>query len=150
MKEWTIEEARLHMADLCARSEQCRFDIRRKLLAHGLSSKDAERVLDFLEDGRFLDESRYARAFTGDKLRFSGWGRLKIRQALRCRMVPERIVEKAIGDIDEEEYVSILRKVVAAKSKGLDLDDRASVARVVRSVMSRGFEPALICKVMGI
>lgn len=150
MKAWTVDEARIRMADLCARSEQCRSDIRRKLLSHGVSAGDAEKILDALEDGRFLDEERFARAFVNDKLRFSGWGRLKIRQALRAKFLPSGIVESALRGIDEGEYMDILRKVVASKGRGVDMTDYALRMKVFRSVAARGFEPSLICRILDI
>lgn len=82
---------RLKMADLCARSEQCEYEIREKLRKQMLPSSEIEKILSFLIKERFIDNSRYAHSFTNDKVRFSGWGRNKIRQALALRRIPSQI-----------------------------------------------------------
>jgi len=70
------------MAGLCARSEQCEGDIARKLAAKGMGASDVEWVLGELRERGFVDAVRFARSFTNDKVRFSAWGRIKIRAAL--------------------------------------------------------------------
>ena len=44
------DQALLRMADLCARSEQCPYDIRRKLLLKGMAAADVESVIAELSD----------------------------------------------------------------------------------------------------
>lgn len=64
--------------DRCARRECCRFDIEQKLRETPLSATDRELVLDALEDEKYIDSARYARAFVHDKLAYDRWGRLKM------------------------------------------------------------------------
>ena len=75
-KPLTAEQALLRMADLCARSEQCPYDIAKKLRAKALSEADIHKVIDELRRRRFIDERRFAASFARDKVRFAGWGRL--------------------------------------------------------------------------
>ena len=76
-KEVTPQKALEMMAGLCAKFEQCPYDIMAKLRKFGLTAEDAGEVLDSLREQKFVDEARYARSFARDKVRFSGWGRSK-------------------------------------------------------------------------
>lgn len=134
-----VKEALLKMADLCARSEQCAFDIARKLRLKGLTEDETEIVLSQLERRKFLDSSRFARSFANDKMRFSGWGRVKIRVGLLQKRIPEADIAAALEELDEVEYENILMNAARAKAHRLDLSDYATRVKLMRSLMSRGF-----------
>lgn len=128
------------MADLCARSEQCAFDVARKLRARGLSSSDIRQVIGELTDRRFLDEFRYARSFARDKVRFSAWGKYKIRAALLARRISVRVIEDAFLEIDPEDYSAAVSRAAAARASALDLSVAADRMKLYRHLLSRGFE----------
>ena len=48
------EKMRLRLADLCARTEQCRHDLDQKMRRAGLSEEGRRRVLDEMERGGFI------------------------------------------------------------------------------------------------
>ena len=52
------EALKLKMADLCARSEQCEYDIREKLRRKMLPIADIDRIICFLIENRFIDDLR--------------------------------------------------------------------------------------------
>ena len=87
--------------DRCARRECCRFDIEQKLRETPLSAADRELVLDALEDEKYIDAARYARAFVHDKLAYDRWGRLKMQQALRLKRIPQGDITEAFAEIIE-------------------------------------------------
>lgn len=103
-KPLTKEDALLKMASLCARSEQCEFDIARKLYTKRLPADDVRWVIDELTGRRFLDSARFARSFARDKVRFSSWGRRKISVALRAKRIPEATVSEALAEIEPSDY----------------------------------------------
>ena len=133
-------EALLMMADLCARSEQCAFEISRKLRLKGLSASDIEFVIDELVARRFIDEYRYARSFSRDKVRFSAWGRNKIRAALLARRIPSRTLSDAFAEIDDDDYVAAVARAAGAKSGSLDLSVPRDRLVLYRYLLTRGFE----------
>lgn len=144
------EKLRLKMADLCARSEQCENDIREKLRRALLSPAKIDEIISFLTDRHFIDNSRYARSFTNDKVRFAGWGRNKIRQALRLKRIPSDIIDNALENIDEKEYNQSLMRIAKNKAKDLDLDNYQEKIKLYRHLLARGFESAKISKVISI
>lgn len=144
----TREEALVKMADLCARSEQCPFDIARKLRLKGLSPTDIRLVLDELESRRFIDTARFARSFANDKVRFSGWGRIKIRAELAGRRIPPGDVSAALEQIDAADYEAALERVARQKTAALDLSVYGDKMKLMRYLLSRGFEPDASREVM--
>lgn len=144
----TFENALSRAADLCARCEQCSPDILKKLDSWGINASDSAKIIRRLEDLKFLDNLRFAKAYAHDKLHFSGWGRRKIRQGLWAKRLPTNIIDHAFDDIDEEddEYRAIALRVMKAKIRQLKEWplSRESKLKVVKFAMTRGFEYPLI------
>lgn len=135
----TREEALVRMADLCARSEQCPADIGRKLRMKGLAETDIAAVIDELTDRKFLDTARFARSFANDKLKFAGWGRVKIKMELKARRIDDAEIAAALEGLDPEIYDDRLMRAARGKGKGLDLRRYADRGKLVRSLTARGF-----------
>lgn len=142
------EKLRVRMAGLCSRSEQCGHDITQKLYKAGLRSEDVREITDYLRERGFIDERRYARAFANDKMRFSGWGKRKIRAALSAKRVESNLISAAIEGMDDEEYRDVLLRVARAKARDLDLSGREDRAKLYRHLLARGFESAEVSRVL--
>ena len=134
------------MAGLCARSEQCTFDIATKLYKAGLSRDKREEIIEYLTANRYLDDARFARSFASYKVRFSAWGKRKIRMALAAKRISSDLIADALDAIDETDYAAALSRVIEAKKKDMDLTDREQRAKLYRSLLSRGFESDIISK----
>lgn len=145
-KPATPEGVRLRLAGLCARSEQCENDLRQKIARTGLSKDDSDAIIEFLRDNKYLDEHRFARAYCMDKVRFAGWGIMKIRQGLMAKRVPPAIISEAIGEIDRKEYIAALKRVGIAKARTLDLHTADDRGKFYRYMAARGFEASLISR----
>lgn len=143
-KQITPDAARLKMADLCARSEQCEYDIRQKLRKMCIPVSEIDNIIEFLIERRFIDDARFAKSFTNDKIRFSCWGKNKIRMALRMKRIPSCIISEAFEDINEDDYNDALWKAAKSKAKSLDLLDYNDRAKLYRHLLSRGYESSLI------
>lgn len=146
VKKPDLEKLRLRMAGLCARSEQCTYDIALKLRRAGLSTVQTNDIIAFLRNSRFLDDNRYAAAFAADKVRFSGWGRLKIRMGLRAKRIPDSMISEAIDQIDEKEYTAALMRAARAKAASLTITDPSDKRKLYLHLASRGFETSFIGK----
>ncbi|MBD5184066.1 MAG: RecX family transcriptional regulator [Bacteroidales bacterium] len=145
-KPITKEAALLKMADLCARGEHCAFEIREKLRKMQLAASDANEIVEYLEENRYIDDSRFARAFARDKVKFSGWGKNKIRMALAMKRIPSAEISSALEEIDPEEYMAVAVNAAKAKARNLDLSDYNDKGKLYRHLASRGFEGSVISK----
>ena len=141
----TPENAFLRLATLCARCEQAEGDLRKKLHDWGVSDNDANAVITRLKQERYLDNKRYAHAYCRDKLRFNGWGRIKIAFMLRGKGIEQEFIDAALNEINEEQYIHILNEALKTKAKSLNNKDlQQTRAALLRFASSRGFEPSLI------
>lgn len=134
----------VRMAGLCAGAEQCAADIRVKILKQGFSINDSDKMIAYLQANKYIDDSRYARAYAVDKVRFSGWGRMKVRMGLRAKGMTDSIISQALDYIPEKDYAETLEKVMLAKSRSLDLHEVKGRQKLYRHLASRGFESHLI------
>lgn len=133
------EAARLRMASLCARTEQCEYDIRMKLSRILPDSQACQRVISFLKDNRFIDNERFAGAFARDKIRFSGWGPTKVRAALRLKRIDNDLISQAIASVGDEEKTETLLRIATTKAKRLDLELYDDRMKLMRFLAGRGF-----------
>ena len=140
MKPLSSTEALSKAANYCAKGEHCAADIREKLRQWGFED-DADSIIDKLTQQDFINEARYARAFTHDKYRFAKWGRIKIEQTLRLKQINAETIHQQMDEvIDNEEYNQNLRDLLAQKRKTLkNEDDYQLRAKLVRFALQRGF-----------
>lgn len=145
----TESEGKTRAEAYCSAAEHCRSEVRAMLERHSTEKPDIESIINNLVKEGFIDESRYARAFVHDKVRFAKWGRVKIAQALWQKRIPQDITDAALESIDDDEYLAALRDMVKAKFrtvKGATEYERKM--KTMRSVCSRGYEPALVRKLL--
>lgn len=83
------------------------------------AEKLAARMIASLVEDRYLDDMRYAAAFARDKSSISGWGRLKIRNALAAKGLDRHIVDAALEEIDGASAGSRMEKVLEVKFRSL-------------------------------
>lgn len=138
------------MTARCARAEHCRADILASLRRRGLTAETADAIADRLKREGYLDESRYARAFAHDRLRYNGWGRLKIRAALHARGLGAHDIRDALDALDPQEYADALAQALAAKSRSLGpLPPRERREKLLRFLLGRGFEADRVVSLVG-
>ena len=141
MNTITEEEALNRMAAYCSAAEHCKAEVNEKLQKWGLPYEVINRIIDRLVVEKFIDEERYCRAFVNDKFRFAKWGKMKIAQGLYMKKIPSDVAWRHLNEIDEEEYLSILRDLLASKLKSIHAkDDYELNGKLMRFAVSRGFE----------
>lgn len=137
----TPEQALSSLMRQCARAEKCSSDALRSMRRWGLSDADTRGVLERLQRERFIDDGRYAEAYVREKVRFSGWGAMKIRAALRAKSIAPDVIARALAQLEPEADATRLEEVLrkkAAKTSARDAYDLKT--KIVRFGMSRGFD----------
>ena len=141
MTNITETEALNKVAAYCSAAEHCRAEISEKLQRWGLPYDAIDRILKRLVDEKYIDEERFCRAFVNDKYRFAKWGKVKIAQALQLKKVPYNTCWQFLNEIDEEEYLSILDRLLTAKRKSIHAENEYELnGKLKRFALSRGFE----------
>lgn len=141
MTEITETEALSRVAAYCSTAEHCRAEITEKLQRWGISYDAIGRILNRLVQEKYIDEERFCRAFIRDKYRFAKWGKVKIGQALQLKKIPSMTYSSFLNEIDEEEYLSILRSLLTVKKKSVHAENEYELnGKLIRFALSRGFE----------
>ena len=139
-KEMTEQEAYLQLAAICAQAEHCEQEMRDKMKRWEIDETAQNRIIDRLTKERYIDNERYARAFVKDKIRYNKWGRRKVQQALWMKRIDHDIQQHVLDEIDEKEYLDVLRPLLKQKRKSIKADsDYEMNQKLVRFALSRGF-----------
>jgi len=140
MKEVTEQGAYLQLAQLCAKSEHSQHDMLEKMRRWEMSEEAQARVMQRLISERYVDDERYARAFVKDKIRYNKWGRRKVEQGLWQKRIDDNIRQQVLDEVDEEEYLSVLRPLLKQKRRSTKAESDYEMNRkLVRFALSRGF-----------
>ena len=147
----TEQEAYLQLAALCAQAEHCQQEMRDKMRRWELDESVQNRIIDRLIKERYVDDERYARAFVKDKIRYNKWGRRKVQQALWQKRIDADIQQRVLDEIDEKEYLDVLRPLLKQKRKSIRAaNDYELNQKLARFALSRGFTFDLIRQCMDI
>ena len=139
-KEMTEQEAYLRLTILCAQAEHCEQEMRDKMKRWELDGTVQDRIIARLVKERYIDDERYARAFVKDKIRYNKWGRRKVQQALWQKHIDADIQQQILDEIDESEYLAVLRPLLQQKRKSIKAQsDYEMNQKLVRFALSRGF-----------
>jgi len=150
MKEVTEQGAYLQLAQLCARSEHCQHDMLEKMRRWEMSDEAQAHVMQRLISERYVDDERYARAFVRDKILYNKWGRRKVEQALWQKHIDDDIRQRVLDEVDDEEYVNVLRPLLKQKRRTLKAtSDYELNQKLVRFALSRGFTYDVIRQSLG-
>src|ERR1700709_1825318 len=113
----TDEKTALTKAEhYCAYQERSQQEVRDKLYEWGMYPTGVENVIVQLIAGNFLNEERFANAYTRGKFNQKGWGRIKIKQGLKFKKVSDALIKKALLTINGDDYIQTLTKVLEKKA----------------------------------
>jgi regulatory protein len=116
-----------------------------KMRQWGVSKEEQAEVMDRLIAERYVDDERFARAFIYDKIRYNKWGRRKVEQALWMKRIDDSISKPLLDEVDDEEYLKILRPMLKQKRKSTKADSEYELTmKLIKYAMSRGFTMDII------
>lgn len=129
----------------CVYQERSQQEVRDKLYEWGLWKDAVESIIAELITTNFINEERFAKAYAGGKFRLKRWGRVKIRIELKRKGLTDYCIRKGLQEIDEEEYMEALLKVISEKAtKSKDKNPLKRNYSIAQYAISRGYEPDLV------
>lgn len=147
MKEITEQQALYKLTTLCSKSEHCTGEMVQKMTQWGIGAEAQQRILDYLTREKYIDDTRFCRAFINDKIRYNGWGRRKIEQALRQRQVPRSVSDPVFEEVEDAEYVEVLRPLLQQKWRSIKgHNDQERSLKLIRFALGRGFSMDIVRK----
>jgi regulatory protein len=93
----------------------------------------------------FLNEERFARAYSRGKFNIKRWGRIKIIQGLKRHQVSPKCIQLGLSEIDEDDYLQVLSNTVELKNSKLkEKNQWKRKGAIYNFVTGRGFEGNLV------
>ncbi|MBK8956685.1 MAG: RecX family transcriptional regulator [Saprospiraceae bacterium] len=140
----STENLILKLRHYCAYQDRSQQEVEQKLFKLGANEQQSgEVILHLIQEG-FLNEERFAKSYARGKFRMQQWGRMKIINGLRSKNVSEPLIQIALKEIDEEEYLKTLEHLIR-KFYGKSED----VQKTKQNLLARGFEYELVLSVIG-
>ena len=102
-KTKTAQQALQSLMRLCARSEKSTGDAQRLMRTWGVPEAEQRGVLDKLIADRYIDNRRYAEAYTREKSQLAGWGERKIAMQLRLKGVERETISAVLAELMEDD-----------------------------------------------
>jgi len=133
----------------CAYQERSQQEVRNKLYEWGLWSADVEELIAELIQTNFLNEERFAMAYVSGKFNIKKWGKIKIKQGLKLKRVPDKMILNALKSINYDNYLNTI-KLTAEKKLNviIEKDPYKKRYKLISYLLSKGFENDLITEVL--
>jgi regulatory protein len=148
-KNMSYDRAREKAMRYCSFQERCQLDLTNRFRAWNVEEKNWDKILDYLIDENFLNETRYVEAFIRGKFKMKKWGVNKIKMGLIAkRAFNESQFDKVFkAEIEEEEYLKTISKLIEKKNYLInEPDDFIKRDKVYRYMISKGYESDLVVK----
>ena len=71
MKETDEKGALLRLTTLCSQAEHCSWEMTEKMRKWGIDEAAQARIMAYLLKERFVDDTRYCRAFVREKIKYN-------------------------------------------------------------------------------
>lgn len=148
-KIFSREQAKVKAESYCAYQERSQFEIRNKLYEWGLHQKDVDEIISELIELNFLNEERFALAYSLGKFRIKGWGKNKIRQGLKLKRITDKLIIKSLKSIEDDDYLMMLKKILQKKTNTIsEKDPYKKRYLLTRYASSKGYESDLIADLL--
>lgn len=135
--EVAFEKAKVY----CDYQDRCHSEVRSKLLQWKVYGSNLEEVMARLIDEGRLNEERFARSYARGKFRNNDWGRQKIIQGLKLKKIGSFLINKALKEINEDEYQMTISKLINKKLIELkgDLTNQEVKKKIVVYLLGKGY-----------
>jgi regulatory protein len=132
------------LMQICSRAEKSAFEIGKKLKEWGLEAK-ADQIINKLVREGFIDDTRFAIAFSKDKIVLNKWGKIKVRFLLKGYHIPDKDIRQALDRIDDQQYQDIVFAELDKKKSSLKKYPVLQLkSKLYAFGAQRGYEPDLM------
>ena len=140
-KPKSAEQALAALMRLCARSEKSSGDALRLMRTWEVAEGARQSVLQKLIDQRFIDDRRYAEAYTREKSSLAGWGKRKIALQLKQKGVSRDIVDEVLASLNTDEQSERLADKLRRKMRSTKASNQYELrGKLLRYALSLGYD----------
>ena len=148
-KTKTAEQALNALMRLCSKAEKSSGDALRLMYTWGVPMAERQGVLQKLIELRFIDDARYAEAYTREKSAIAGWGARKIAQHLYQKGIAKEIVERTIATLEGGDQRAMLEKRLQRKLPSVKAaNDYELRGKLLRYALGLGYDYDMVISVI--
>lgn len=126
---------------LCSRAEKSSGDALRLMRGWGVPESEQRIVLNKLIEQRFIDDRRYAEAYTREKSHLTGWGARKIAFQLRQKGIDKEIIQATLATLDDDAQLEQLTTKLERKMRTTKAANRYELrGKLLRYGLGLGFD----------
>lgn len=141
-KTKTAQQALQSLMRLCARSEKSTGDALRLMRTWGVPEAEQRGVLDKLIADRYIDNRRYAEAYTREKSQLAGWGERKIAVQLRLKGVECETISAVLAELmaDDDKLERLREKLQRKLRSTKAANDYELRGKLLRYALGLGYD----------
>ena len=148
-KTKTAEQALNALMRLCSKAEKSSGDALRLMYTWGVPMAERRGVLQKLIELRFIDDARYAEAYTREKSAIAGWGARKIAQHLYQKGIAKEIVERTLATLQGDDQRAMLEKRLQRKLPSVKAaNDYELRGKLLRYALGLGYDYDMVILVI--
>ena len=143
---YTVDQAKEKLERYCAYQERSHRQVEEQLYKMRMIPQAQEVIITHLIQHNFLNESRFAQAYSRGKFRIKKWGKKRITQGLKQHGVSAYNIKLGLAQIDPEAYRVTFQELV--KKRLAELSNEGNSTKKKRKLFDylayRGWETELI------
>lgn len=148
-KLFSFDEIKLKLVNYCVYQDRCHQEVEQKMKEFVLIPEAKEEILLYLLQENYLNEERFTRSYIRGKFYIKHWGRNKIKLQLKSKGISEKLIQKCMDEIDEQDYQKTIQKLYENYSSKLSgLKEYQKKSKSIRHLLSKGFEYETIIEVL--
>ncbi len=130
----------------CSFQERSKLDLEQRFFAWQVAKSDWDKIIAYLVDENYLNETRFVEAYVRGKFLIKKWGKNKIVSGLIQKNISGKRINDAINlEINEEKYLKTMKELIDKKSQILNESDEFKKRdKLYRYLISKGYESELV------
>ena len=150
-RNMSLDRAREKAMRYCSFQERCQLDITNRFIAWNVEKENWDKILDYLIEEDFLNESRYVEAFVRGKFKIKNWGKNKIKMGLMAKRVFDENQFNIVvaAEIEDEDYHQTINVLIEKKNLLItEEDDFKRKDKLYRYMLNKGYESELVVEAL--
>jgi regulatory protein len=145
VKTYTVDEAQKKLEHYCAYQERCHKEVTQKLYDMKMIPEARDKIIVHLLQHNFLNEERFAQAYTRGKFRIKKWGKQRIQLELKRRDISKTIITIALKEISDVDYYNTFHALAEKKVETIsETNAQKKRKKLADYLFYRGWESHLV------
>ncbi|WP_090079754.1 regulatory protein RecX [Halpernia frigidisoli] len=135
------------MVNYCVYQDRCHKEVEQKFRDFILVQEAKDEIMLYLLRENYLNEERFTRSYIRGKFYQKHWGKNKITSSLKFKGITQKLIQKSMDEIDEEDYEDSIRKLYL---QHFELQKESKVfikkQKTLKYLIGKGYEYEIILR----